>query len=85
MLNLEFHDNAWEDYLFWSHNDKRISKRINALIKEMRRTPMEGTGNPERLKHNLSGLWSRRINQEHRLVYRFTDSALIIISCRYHY
>jgi toxin YoeB len=76
---------AWEDYLYWQKNDKSILKKTNALIKESMRTPFEGTGKPEALKENLAGLWSRRINLEHRLVYKVEDEAIFILQCRYHY
>ena len=84
MRNLLFHAHAWEDYLHWQQ-DKQVLKRINALIKEILRTPESGTGSPEKLKHNLSGAWSRRITQEHRLVYIFTAETVTILACRYHY
>jgi len=78
-------DDAWEDYLYWQQYDKSMLKKINALIKEITRTPFQGTGKPEPLKENLSGFWSRRINQEHRLVYTVEKDAVIILQCRYHY
>ena len=84
-MNISFQDDAWEDYLYWQQTDKKILKRINALIKDIIRHPFEGIGKPEPLKHDLSGYWSRRINQEHRLVYRSDEDTIIIISCRYHY
>lgn len=76
---------AWEDYLFWQQTDKSILRKINSLIKEIERTPFEGTGKPEPLKHNLAGWWSRRLNLEHRLVYRVENESIIILQCRYHY
>jgi toxin YoeB len=76
---------AWEDYLYWQKNDKSVLKKVNALIKESIRTPFEGTGKPEALKENLAGFWSRRINLEHRLVYKVEDEAIFILQCRYHY
>ncbi|WP_396211894.1 Txe/YoeB family addiction module toxin [Flavobacterium sp.] len=76
---------AWEDYLYWQKIDKSKLKRINELIKVTVRTPFEGIGNPEPLKHALQGYWSRRIDSEHRLVYTIIEEDLIIISCRYHY
>lgn len=76
---------AWEDYQYWLKTDKQVLKRINALIKEISRTPCTGTGKPEPLKHNWTGWWSRRIDREHRLVYRVTDDAVEIAQCRYHY
>jgi toxin YoeB len=82
---LSWAEMAWEDYLYWQKTDKKLLKRINALIKDAKRQPFEGLGDPEPLKHNWSGYWSRRINKEHRLVYKVTDDALIIVQCRYHY
>jgi len=84
-VNLVFSEHAWEDYLYWQKTDKKLVQRINALIKEISRTPHEGTGKPEPLKHALSGYWSRRINDEHRIVYRAADGALFIAQLRYHY
>ena len=84
-MNLVFSEHAWEDYLYWQKTDKKLVQRINALIKEISRTPHEGTGKPEPLKHALSGYWSRRINDEHRIVYRVADGALFIAQLRYHY
>ena len=76
---------GWEDYEYWQQQDNRTRKRINALVKDIMRDPFDGIGNPEPLKHSLSGLWSRRITQEHRLVYEVRDDLLIIHQCRYHY
>ena len=76
---------AWEDYLHWQQTDRKLLKRINALIKEISRTPFEGTGKPEPLRHALAGYWSRRITDEHRLVYKMQDDALIIAQARFHY
>ena len=76
---------AWEDYLYWQQTDKKKLKRINALIKEIKRTPFEGIGDPEPLKHNWAGYWSRRIDREHRLVYKVIDESIFIAQCRYHY
>ncbi len=76
---------CWEDYLYWQKTDKKKVKRINELIKSCQRTPFEGIGNPEALRHELQGFWSRRIDTEHRLVYRYEKDELLIISCRYHY
>jgi toxin YoeB len=78
-------DDAWEDYLYWQQYDKSMLKKVNALIKEITRTPFQGTGKPEPLKENLSGFWSRRINHEHRLVYTVEKDAVIILQCRYRY
>ena len=76
---------AWEDYLYWQHQDKRVLKQINKLVKDIVRSPFEGLGKPEPLKENLSGLWSRRINKEHRLVYMVKNNTVLIFSCRGHY
>ncbi len=80
-----FRERAWDDYLFWQQTNKAIHKRINLLIKDIQRNPFEGIGKPEPLKYEFSGFWSRRIDDEHRLVYTFIDDNLIIIQCRYHY
>lgn len=77
--------NAWEDYLYWQKESKKNLKRINALIKDISRNPFDGLGKPEPLKGNLTGLWSRRIDEEHRLVYTVNDNSVIIIACRGHY
>ena len=82
---LAFEPSAWEDYLYFKNNDKSISKKIDKLIKESLRDPFDGIGKPEKLKGNLSGYWSRRITQEHRLVYKYEDDVLTIASCRFHY
>ncbi len=82
---LSFADDAWDDYLYWQKEDKRILKKINRLIKEIQRDPFEGIGEPEPLKYNWSGYWSRRITIEHRLVYKVTETHLLIAQCRYHY
>lgn len=84
-MKLVFTESAWDDYQWLQENDRRLMKRVNILIKETLRTPSEGIGKPERLKANLSGYWSRRINEEHRLIYEVTEGELIIISCRFHY
>ncbi|AMO83712.1 Txe/YoeB family addiction module toxin [Obesumbacterium proteus] len=84
-MNKFFTDESWADYVFWQENDKRFIKRINELIKEIERTPFTGIGKPEPLKHHLSGYWSRRINEEHRIIYRVEEDRMIILSCRYHY
>jgi len=85
MKRLIFSKNGWEDYLSWQKEDKKILRKINMLIKEIQRLPYEGKGKPEPLKYDLSGFWSRRIDREHRLVYRVTVDDVIIYSCRYHY
>ena len=76
---------AWEDYLYWQQNDKRMVKRINQLIKDIMRHPFDGVGKPEPLKENLAGFWSRRIDGEHRLVYLVEDHVILIFACRGHY
>lgn len=78
---------AWEDYLYWQKMDKKMLKRINTLVRDALRTPFEGLGKPEPLRFDFTGYWSRRMDQEHRLVYTFDGNAdaLIIIQCRYHY
>ncbi len=76
---------AWDDYQYWQQTDKKMLKRVNELIKQCVRTPFEGAGKPEPLRNNLSGWWSRRINQEHRLVYRYEEGKLYILQCRRHY
>lgn len=76
---------AWKDYLFWQTTDIKKMKRINELIKATLRDPFQGIGNPEALKHDLKGYWSRRIDSEHRLVYSFENNEILIIACRYHY
>lgn len=84
-MNLVFSDHAWDDDLFWQKTDKKILRRVNALIKETQRNPFEGLGKPEPLKHALSGYWSRRINDEHRFVYKVTEDSIHIAQLRYHY
>ena len=82
---ISFHDMAWEDCLFWSQTDRQVLKRMNDLIREIQREPFSGRGKPEPLKHTLAGCWSRRINMEHRLVYRIENGSIIVLQCRYHY
>ena len=82
---LAWTDDAWEDYAYWQGQDKKTMRRINKLIIDTKRSPFEGIGKPESLKENLSGLWSRRIDETNRLVYVVSDSHITIISCRYHY
>ncbi len=84
-MKLVFSEQAWEDYQYWVRNDRRILKRINILIQDIQRTPFSGIGKPEALKHGLSGYWSRRINDEHRIVYKIKDDAVWIVQVRYHY
>lgn len=78
-------EHAWDDYLYWHESDKKKVKRINELIQDIKRSPFEGIGDPEPLRHNWSGYWSRRIDKEHRLVYKVDDSGLSVAQCRYHY
>lgn len=82
---LAWSDNAWEDYLYWQQVDGKTLKRINNLIKDIQRQPLAGLGDPEPLKHNWSGYWSRRIDREHRLVYKVERETVFIVQCRYHY
>lgn len=84
-MKLIFSEQAWDDYLYWQKTDKKILRRINALIKDIQRNPFEGIGKPEPLKHALSGYWSRRINDEHRIVYKIFDDAIQMAQLRYHY
>ena len=84
-MKLVFSDNAWEDYIFWQKNDKKILRRINTLIKDTKQNPFEGIGKPEPLKHALSDYWSRRITDEHRLIYKVTEDAIKIAQLKYNY
>lgn len=84
-MNKIFSDNAWEEYLSWFKEDRKILKRIHELLKDIDRNGHEGIGKPEPLRHNFSGYWSRRINQEHRLIYSIDEENIYIISCKYHY
>ena len=84
-MKLVFAEQAWEDYLYWQKTDPKLLERINALIKDIARTPVAGIGKPEPLKHALAGYWSRRINDEHRIVYRIADGSMLIAQLRYHY
>ena len=84
-MKLIFSSKAWENYLYWQTTDKKMIKRINMLIKDIQRSPYEGIGKPEPLKHGLSGYWSRRINDEHRIVYKFQSDEVLIAQLRYHY
>ena len=84
-MKLIFAEPAWQDYLYWQTQDKQMLKRINQLIQEIMREPFAGIGKPEPLKHALSGYWSRRINDEHRIVYKLENDALLIAQLRYHY
>ena len=84
-MKLIFAEKAWEDYLYWQKTDKKMLTRINTLIKDIKSEPFEGIGKPEALKHALSGYWSRRINDEHRIVYKIYQDSLLIAQLRYHY
>jgi toxin YoeB len=84
-MKLVFSRHAWEDYLYWQNADRQIVRRINALIENIRRSPFKGIGKPEPLKNRLAGYWSRRIDSEHRLVYRIESESIYIVQARYHY
>ncbi|TYQ26922.1 Txe/YoeB family addiction module toxin [Pseudanabaena sp. UWO310] len=84
-MTITFSDDAWEDYLYWQRTDPKILKRINTLIKEIQRNPYEGIGKPEALKHGFSGYWSRRITDEHRIIYKAETDSLLVAQLRYHY
>lgn len=84
-MKLIFAENAWEDYLYWQKTDKKLLERVNLLIREITRDPFEGIGKPEPLKHALSGYWSRRISDEHRIVYKIYQDSLLIVQLRFHY
>ena len=84
-MPIRFSDQAWEDYLYWQAKDKALLKRINALLRDIQRSPFEGIGKPEPLKHNLVGFWSRRIDGQHRMVCTIKDDMILVAQCRYHY
>lgn len=84
-MPIKFADAAWEDYLYWQGNDKATLKRIHLLLNDIRRSPFAGIGKPEPLRHNFSGFWSRRIDEEHRLVYTLDGDCVVVVLCRYHY
>ena len=84
-MKLTFSEQAWEEYLYWQKTDKKLLNRINELIKAITREPFTGIGKPEPLKHSLTGYWSRRINDEHRLVYKIEGDSLLIAQCKLHY
>jgi len=84
-MNIKWAESAWEDYIYWQKTDKKITQKINLLIKDIMRHPFDGIGNPEPLKHNWTGFWSRRINKEHRLIYAIEKEELLIAQCRFHY
>jgi toxin YoeB len=80
-----FTDESWEDYLYWQQTDKKKLKKINDLLKEITRSPFDGLGKPEPLKHQYAGFWSRRIDEEHRFIYKYEDDTVFIAKCRFHY
>jgi len=80
-----FVDESWEDYLYWQNTNKKAVKRINELLKDISRTPFDGLRKPEPLKYKYKGFWSRRIDGEHRLIYRVSDDEILIAKCRFHY
>ena len=84
-MKFVFTELSWEDYLYWQKIDKSKIKRINELLKDISRSPYEGIGRPEALRYNYAGFWSRRIDEEHRLIYRVTDDEVQIVKCRFHY
>ncbi|GLI33969.1 Txe/YoeB family addiction module toxin [Desulforhabdus amnigena] len=84
-MRIIFSEHAWEDYLYWQRTDRKILERINKLIKEIQHSPFEGTGKPEPLRHGLSGYWSRRVTDEHRIVYKIDQDSLHLAQLRYHY
>jgi toxin YoeB len=84
-MKIIFSRNSWEDHTSWQSDDRKILKKINDLIRDIQRNPYEGLGKPEPLKYDLAGLWSRRIEREHRLVYKVSGKDILIYSCRYHY
>ena len=84
-MKFVFTELSWEDYLYWQKNDKQKLKRINELLKDISRHPFEGVGKPEPLKFNYAGFWSRRIDEEHRLIYRVVEDEIQIAKCRFHY
>ena len=84
-MRVVFVEESWEDYLYWQKTDRKMLSRINKLLREIARDPYHGTGKPEPLKHKFRGYWSRRINAEHRLIYRVTDSGILVAKCRFHF
>ena len=84
-MNVIFSEHAWEDYLYWQRTDRKVLERIHQLINDIQRSPFQGIGKPEPLKHALSGYWSRRINDEHRVVYKLEKGAVFLAQLRYHY
>jgi toxin YoeB len=84
-MKFVFTELSWEDYLYWQKNDKQKLKRINKLLRDISRNPCDGIGKPEALKFIYAGFWSRRIDEEHRLIYRVVDNEIQIVKCRFHY
>ena len=84
-MKFSFVDESWEDYLYWQKNDKKMLSKINDLLKDISRSPFSGIGKPEALRFKYSGLWSRRISEEHRLIYQVLDDEILIFKCRFHY
>ncbi len=84
-MNLTFTPDGWDDYLYWEATDKAVLRRLNRLLEETLRTPFDGLGRPEQLRHQLAGCWSRRLTEEHRMVYRVTPDAVVVLMARYHY
>ena len=84
-MKLIFAEQAWEDYLYWQQTDRKVLERVNTLIRDIQREPFSGIGKPEPLKHAFAGYWSRRINDEHRIIYKVRDDSLLIAQLRYHY
>lgn len=84
-MRIIWDEHAWEDYLWWQQQDRKVLKRINALLKDIARNGHEGIGKPEALKHDWSGFWSRRITDEHRLIYALTEDSILVAACRFHY
>ena len=84
-MNKLFTENGWEDYMYWQLTDKKMVKKINSIIKDIERNPYEGIGKPEPLRFDLAGLWSRRINSEHRLISKIEGNSMFILACRHHY
>ena len=82
---ITFTQNAWEDYTYWQSVDKKLVKKINELLKDIKRNPFDGIGKPEALKYDLAGYWSRRVDHEHRLVYQVKDETILVYACRFHY
>lgn len=82
---ITFSEIGWEDYVYWQLVDKKMLKKINAFLKDIKRNPFDGIGKPEALKYDLAGFWSRRIDQEHRLIYQVEDESILVYACRFHY